>query len=128
MGKKINAICLPYHAFPKYISSSFYSRQKLYWGTLSYCTLLSPSSWLCSPCRTSLQSSTVHINISHARISEWSAILINVSCFSAPPVQGIIHTQGPWEVWRGSYSHSKNWAQTWTDSQCVLQKITAIIK
>lgn len=27
--------------------------------------------------------------ISHARISEQSAILINVSCFSAPPVQGI---------------------------------------
>lgn len=30
--------------------------------------------------------------ISHARISEQSAILINVSCFSALPVQGITHT------------------------------------
>lgn len=95
MGEKINAICLSHHAFPKYISAFLSTRQKLYWGTLCYCPLVSPSSRLCSPNRTSLQSSTCLYQpflISHARISEWSTILINVSCFSAPPVQGIIHT------------------------------------
>lgn len=92
--EKINAICLSHHAFPKHISACLSPRQKLYWGTLSYCPLVSPSSRLCSPNRTSLQSSTVYINISHARISEQSTILINVSCFSAPPVQGIIQTKG----------------------------------
>lgn len=100
-GEKINAICLSHHAFPKYISVFLSPWLKLYWGTLSYCPLVSPSSRLFSPNRTSLQSSTVYINLSHARISEWSTILINVSCFSAPPVQGIIHTQGPWDERRG---------------------------
>lgn len=65
MGEKINAICLHHHALPKYISAVLSSRQKLYWGTLSYCTLVAPTSCLCSPNRTSLQSSTVHINVSH---------------------------------------------------------------
>lgn len=57
--------------------------------------------------------------ISHARISEQSAILINVSCFSALPVQGITHTRGPWEVWYeweggwGSYWHSNKWSHSW---------------
>lgn len=66
MGEKITAICPPpHHAFPKYIPAFLSPRQKLYWGTLSYCAPVSPSSWLRSPNRTSLQSSTVHVNMSH---------------------------------------------------------------
>lgn len=32
------------------------------------------------------------------RISKRSRFLINISCFSAPPAQGILHKRGPWEV------------------------------
>lgn len=95
MGEKINAICLSHHVFPKYISTFLYPRQKLYWGTLSYCLLVSPSSQL----NPQLFIST--FLISHARISERSTILINVSCFSALTVQGIIHRRGPWDVQEG---------------------------
>lgn len=49
MGEKINAICLSHHAFPKYISASLSPRQKLYWDTLSYCPLSSPSSYALLP-------------------------------------------------------------------------------
>lgn len=125
IGGKINAICLSHHAFPKYISAFLSPRQKLYWGTLSYCPPLSPppsSAPLTGP-HCNLQLFTSTFLISHARISERSTILINVSCFSAPPVQGIIHTQGPCEVWGwgcgGPYWHSKKWPQAWTDSVIV---------
>lgn len=74
MGEKINAICLSHHAFPKYISSCLSPRQKLYWGTLSYCLLVSPSSQLWSPNRTSLQSSTVYINLSHFSCKDFRVV------------------------------------------------------
>lgn len=106
MREKINAICLSHHAAPQYISArpadrlslpSLSQTEKLYWGTLSHC----PPPARCPPppasapltgprCDPPLFISTSLI--SHARISEQSAILINVSCFSAPPVQGITHT------------------------------------
>lgn len=74
MGEKINAICLSHHAFPKYISACLSPRQKLYWGTLIYCLLVSPSSQLCSPNRTSLQSSTVYINLSHFSCKDFRVV------------------------------------------------------
>lgn len=110
MGEKINAICLSHHAFPKYISAVLSPRHKLYWGTLSYCPpgvpLLSLS--LSAPLnRTSLQPSNslyqcfpfLMQGFKKKKLKKKrSAVLINVSCFSAPPAQGIIHAQGPWEV------------------------------
>lgn len=72
--------------------SPLFPDRKLYWGTLSHCPPWCPpppaSAPLTGPrCNPLLFIST--FLISHARISEQSAILINVSCFSAPPVQGI---------------------------------------
>lgn len=55
--------------------------------------------------------------------------LINVSCFSALTVRGITQTQGPWEVQAGVLiGIEKKGPQTWTDGQCVPQKITTVIK
>lgn len=103
MREKINAICLSHHAAPQYISArpadrlslpSLSKTEKLYWGTLSHC----PPPARCPPPPASAPLTGPRCNpplfistslISHARISEQSAILINVSCFSAPPVQGI---------------------------------------
>lgn len=74
MGEKINAIHLLHHAFPKYIPAFLSPRQKLYWGTLCYCPLVSPSSWFCSPNRTSLQPSTVYIDISHFSCKDFRTV------------------------------------------------------
>lgn len=130
IGEKINAICLPYHAFPKYISAFLFPRQKLYWGTLSYCILVSPFSWLCSPNRTSLQSSTVHINISHFSCKDFRLVhnfnkrkLLFCSACSGNNTHTRTLGGGV-----GSHSHSRKWAQSWTDTQCVLQNISAIIR
>lgn len=70
MRKKINAICLSHRAAPKYISARpalpSLPRQKTLLGhTEPLSAPVSPSSRLGSPDRTSLQSSTVYINLSH---------------------------------------------------------------
>lgn len=66
MGEKINAICPSHHAFPKYICAFLCARQKLYWGTLSYCARWCPpppnSAPLTGPhCNPRL----LYINLSH---------------------------------------------------------------
>lgn len=69
VGEKINVICLSHHAFPKYTSAFLSPRQKLSWG--SCCP---PPPALCSPNRTSLQSSTVYINVSHSSCIDFRTV------------------------------------------------------
>lgn len=118
MGEKINAICLSHHAFPKYISALLSPRQKLYWGTLSYCPMVSPSSPLCSPNRTSLQSSTVYINVSHFSCKDFKTVhnfnkrkLLFCSAYSGKNTR----TRTLGGTAGVSYWHSKKWL----DSQSV---------